>query len=365
MKFFLSLLIIFSSTNGFGQSLYRDKIQYQREKRKEKKTSPQKTKPRESLNPQSHIFSLRKNPKNKILFIISGHRDSADKNTVSFAKETYREFGVPRENIVETEVPSDKKSAKDVVADAFKRLSKITKHKKNVEILILIDSHGTKDGRISVPPSEGKKKKALFRLTPADQEFVDYKTLSQLAKKYLTKKEKVVILSDTCYSAYAQKCHYWSDMIMTSSSYDRQAHGFGKMIEGRLTERYSVFSYWFFSALRGCSPYGEKVDADQNKDGDVSFEEAFLFANQKPSLGKPRGLLDITPGLNATLAPSYPTMSKKCGPRRNVNSTNWGIPAVSNHDQKNIRPQSKGKGFDGSKGSGGLGGGFGNAFPGK
>ena len=46
---------------------------------------------------------------------------------------------------------------------------------------------------------------------------------------------------------------------------------------------YNEFSYYFTSAINKADPSGTKVDADTNKDGDVSLVEAFNYARSKDS----------------------------------------------------------------------------------
>lgn len=63
-------------------------------------------------------------------------------------------------------------------------------------------------------------------------------------------------------------------VIATACREDQSSYAMSNML-------YDEFVFYWISAVKGKTPMGSVIDADQNNDGKISMNEAFLFASQK------------------------------------------------------------------------------------
>ena len=97
----------------------------------------------------------------------------------------------------------------------------------------------------------------------------------QLAKEMnKIQANSINVVMNTCYSGgFISSLEGSNRVIMTSCTADQ--------LSWSTNDRYyDEFSYYWISAMAGAYPNGSKADADANKDGFVSMEEAFLFAKK-------------------------------------------------------------------------------------
>lgn len=83
---------------------------------------------------------------------------------------------------------------------------------------------------------------------------------------------------------------HFSDMncvIATACKADQKSYS-TKTVENLGYPLYDEFVYWWISAVNGCTPNGQILNADKNKDGHISMEEAFQIAYDNDAAKTPR-----------------------------------------------------------------------------
>ena len=101
--------------------------------------------------------------------------------------------------------------------------------------------------------------------------YTPYKLAAELNK---INANSISVVMNPCYSGgFISALEGSNRVIMTACKADQKSWSTND-------HYYDEFSYYWISAMAGSFPNGNKADADANKDGFVSMEEAFLFAKK-------------------------------------------------------------------------------------
>lgn len=168
--------------------------------------------------------------------------------------------------------------ASQSINDVLNQLSRDLASDPNAEIIFYFVGHGNKE---SLSFTEGTKESYK-------RKFVDFKFKDiSCMMGQLFPTQNISMILDSCKSGSGiEICAPIAQSIITGSAADKDVWWYPMEHSGFTYYNYWVFSYHFFSALRGQYPDGRKIDADKNKDGTTSREEAFEYTKIQPLLGK-------------------------------------------------------------------------------
>ena len=212
--------------------------------------------------------------------LIAGHPASDSekftKNSVVLAYQTLIERGVPGSNILVLGegFAANAFSPYVVKATPFKadelegRLRALAKNPGNGQVIVYLAGHGDITGIAGATPH-------LTGGITADK-------MNEAVTRGLPESAQKLILVDTCFSGdFASTCAAKNRITLSSAGSWGYGFSIDKTKEGDASYNHHILSYHFFSALRGKYPGGDKVDADADGDGRVTFQEAFDWAELK------------------------------------------------------------------------------------
>jgi len=271
---------------------------------------------------QAQETDLTQSPKSTYILMIKGSNDEAFLNDQKLAYRIFLEMGVPKENFrivaslksptirlighnhpealapsllnaltlptplpIPTPVPhsdvqfdydNDGKIdvnfdlSKDNIATALHELGELDRQDGvDSQIIVMLGAHGFRD-------SEGDGNIEL--VTQFTRRSFSGFELDQYLSTYLDEQTPQIVLVSACFSgAFSKYVPRAGRLLFTSAP----SWGVAWMtfIDG---SQHTWSLYHMLSALRGKNQLGERVDADQNEDGIVSFQEAFqyVYANR-------------------------------------------------------------------------------------
>lgn len=233
-------------------------------------------------------------PQNTFAILIRGSNVSAHHNDQEYFYNILREQGVPAENIVvissnisdpalngfnggkkpyldQTPV-IDYDLSKENIESAFKAIG--TKANVDSQIFVYLASHGGDENWLSSGDGYIELTGSFWqRINPFYDELYG-KEVDNYIKKYFSLSNEIVLLVDSCSSGnFSYTCRGPNRILITTADLDQNTYGV--KLHGKTR---APFSYYFFSALKGQLDNGEKINADYNRDGIITYREAFLFA---------------------------------------------------------------------------------------
>jgi hypothetical protein len=259
-------------------------------------------------------------PVTDFAIIFQGTPEIAASNSTRLAQEALLSSGIPKDNIimagpfVQTKNESIEDFRNRVGLELSKAISKPELKRLNEQshLILYFAGHGYNFVDDKSKPVAGiafttsKKNTSDVKLS--------YEDFGRAVSKIAPSSKKTMIV-DACYSGNCiEALKSENTTVITSSDSTNPA----KWLPMHGSQTYWVFSYHFFSALKGEYPTGQVIQADSNCDGKVDFDEAFVFSARQKNLGLPgpEGVVPVLGFERGSSPPSNPQISrpepKKC-----------------------------------------------------